>query len=261
MAIGITVLQQSTSANYNVTLGATCSKLVVAFTDGNSNNTGIGVTFNGVSMTKGVQLVGGGNSTNIWYMDNPPTGASYTVDISGPNSRQLYGGAYELTGTGVGIGNTASTTGSGTSTTTSITTTKDNSLILNTIGITVSNATTNTNSETDRFTGTISGTVRVSGASLVKATAGAQTTGFNHGSGTSYLVALEVKEPNALTLALAQGSYALTGFTLVMTRTRTLALAFGSFLLTGNDVVLTKMRNFTNKVKNVVSWTNRDKTQ
>tara|TARA_R110000868_G_scaffold387646_3_gene656288 strand:+ start:285 stop:1076 length:792 start_codon:yes stop_codon:yes gene_type:complete len=263
MAIGLTVNAQNQNASQSITLGGTCKKLVVSFTDVNSN-TGIGVTYNGVALTQAVSVAISGMTACIFYMDNPPTGSAYTLAITGSGSIQCYVGIYELTGTSGGVGATASNSSSSlaTSITTSITTTKANSLILNAVGVDVANATSNTNSETERYTGTDAGSnYRMTGSSLAAATVQSYTTGYNTGNGRRVLVAVEIKEPTALSLSLAQGSYTYTGFALLMTRTRTILMAYGSYAYTGYDIALTKLRNFTNRVKNITSWTNRDKTE
>ena len=193
MAIAISVNAQNRNASQSITLGGTCTKLVVSFSDVN-NNTGIAVTYNGIALTQGVTRTSGGITSAIWYLDNPPTGAAYTLGITGSGSIFPYVGIYEISGAAAGVGATQTTLGTGSATSMSITTTANNSLILNAIAIQVTNATATSNGETERYTGTdINGNVRISGASLAKAVAGAQTTGFTHGSGgTTIFVALEI---------------------------------------------------------------------
>jgi hypothetical protein len=195
MAIGITLNINTRSTSPSITLGGTCTKLVVSFVDVN-NNTGIAITYNGISLTQGVVRTVSGMIDAIWYLDNPPTGAAYTLSITGSGAIFWSAGIYEITGAAVGIGATQTAEGTGTSTSLSITTTANNSLILNQLGVQVANASSPSNGETQIYTDVdVGGNYRISGSYLFKAVAGAQTTGYTHGSGGSTLLtALEILE-------------------------------------------------------------------
>lgn len=103
------------------------------------------------------------------------------------------------------------------------------------------------------------------------------STGFQIGTGaesnetgtTYYYYAIKDRPPQALTLALAQGSFTLTGQNVILHYGRTIALAVGTFALTGFDLLFTLFRkwlkptksttNFSNQTKNTTSFSDQTK--
>lgn len=130
-----TIASGSTNPRNTITFNATgAEKLVVtiATEHGFTLNEGgdvTSVTFNGVSLTQGVEEKTGIPTAEIWYLDNPPQG-TYTIAVSIGNSNGGWISAIGLAGTRPGIGATGKGAGKSSA---SLVTTAFNSIVISVI--------------------------------------------------------------------------------------------------------------------------------
>lgn len=245
--------------------------LVVHVTKDGAADQVTGVTYNSVAMTQLTTFTFSSSRIYMYYLYAPATGANnISVSTSASGAYQTEAASY----TGVGPSQDSSNSGNstGTSMTGSDTTAADNCWL-------VMGVTNETNTETMvAGTGT---TVRQNAANqgftkasaimdsnAAKTPAGSYSLGCSWTTNVAYgYIIMAIRPRNDNTVALAQGSFTLTGNVLNILRAHIVALAQGAYTFTGNAVnfVLTLKWNnstastssMTNGTKNTSSWSNQ----
>lgn len=211
---------QTDPAPTSITWAHTCAanaRLYVACSDQNAGGASriTGVTYNGSALTRAItKLSTNAGSSEIFYIDNPSTGAHNIIVSASTNSR-LLGGATSFLGAaaaslGATNGNNSTSIGT-TSLSVSLTTTNANAYIYSALDANsiVTLTSTGTN-QTNRFSvqQTTDGET-FAGATQTTTTAGSYTNSFSYSAGASGSVITAVE---VIPAATATGNYNFLSF-------------------------------------------------
>ena len=266
IAIDATTAVTATNSSTTHTFSHTCtgSNLILWVAAGASAGDPSGVTYNGVAMTKVNSVNLQSSWVALWYLVAPATGANNVIVTAASGS--VTGGAMSFTGakqTGVPDSQAAdsSQTIGVTSYSRSTTTVLDKCFTVASGrangGATLTGGTNTTVTQPE---------VAALGNYMIRSTAqhtpaGTATLNVTSASQDFFSVIASFAPSQVdYTLALAQGSYALTGQTTGFSIGKTMVAVFGAYTLTGQDVTLTTfLRYIVNIAKNAISPTGQTK--
>ncbi len=263
ISVGTTYSSSGTgvsSLTFSVTVAATANNVLVCAVGVKGGVTIDSVTFNSVAMTQGAYMsTGSGGYHKTYYLKNADvTTANVVITLSG-GAGGVFGEAVPFYGADTG-GASGTGTAVGTSSTVSVTTTRANSYIVG--GIVTSGGNSGENlvdagGQTGwgfASVGTNPNNAQGAGAYKSAPTITAYTLGWSHtGSNKEYMMsAIEVRQIIInYPITLAQGSYALTGYTLGFVYGRKVVLAMGSYALTGFSLLFTYFQKWIRGSKNI----------
>lgn len=245
------------------TCTGTAGLLVVTITGDTTTDRVSSVTYNSVGLTRLIKTNVGADAQYVYYLFGPSTGAN-TLTINTSADRAFTVSVASYTGVG-GSAADASASGTGSAVTTitgSNTSIADNCWTIMCLGQDTADANAAGASTTLRTQRVGGGSYRsvILDSNALKTPAGSVSlkSDWTVGSNVAYSI-FSIQPTIASTVTLAQGSFALTGFTLGMFVAHTLALAQGAYTLTGQALTLTLDLLWDNNTKNTSTMANVSK--